>query len=257
MNQALDGKELVIFDLDGTLAPSKQYMKPSMAALLSKLLERAKVAVISGGGFPQFQAQFVRSLPADGRGFADLYLLPTSGTRLYAWQGDWKEIYREDLSKEEKERIMEAFKAALPAGGYAEPATMYGDAIEDRGSQITFSALGQQAPLALKEAWDPDRSKRQKIAAILCEKLPGFDVRIGGTTSIDITKKGVNKSYGIHKLEQRLGIPIAKMLFVGDALFLGGNDYPAKATGVDCVQVSGPDETERLVAGWLSEGGQS
>ena len=74
---------------------------------------------------------------------------------------------------------------------------VWGEVIEDRGSQITFSALGQQAPLEQKDKWDPDFTKRKKIKAILDTLIPEFSVRMGGATSIDITKPGIDKAYGI------------------------------------------------------------
>jgi phosphomannomutase len=244
-------KNLIIFDLDGTLTPSKSPMSPEMGALLGRLLAQKKVAVISGGSYPQFLSEFLTALPTKADGLANLYLVPTSGTRLFTWKGTWTEEYAENFTKEEKVAIMAAFKSALTAAGYEEPAKTYGPVIEDRESQITFSALGQAAPIAVKQGWDPDHSKRDRIVAGMVPKLPTFDVRIGGTTSIDVTKRGVNKAYGIHKLEQYLKIPIDKMLFIGDALFYGGNDYPAKTTGVDCIQVSGPEETQKLIEGWV------
>lgn len=247
----ISSKRLAIFDLDGTLAPSKQPMEPVMAELMDRLLRKMKVAVISGGGYPQFETQFLRSFPAGVDGFSNLYLLPTSGTRLYAWKGMWAEEYTEHLSPTEKEKIMTSLNTALIESGFKFPEKSYGQIIEDRGSQVTFSALGQNAPLEKKAPWDPDRKLREKIADNLRKRIPEFDVRIGGTTSIDITKRGINKAYGIHKLEQYLKMPIDEMVFVGDALFYGGNDYPAKTTGVDCIQVSGPEDTARLVAGWL------
>ena len=240
-------KELIIFDKDGTLTPSKLAIDKDMAELLSKLLEKKKVAIISGGGFQLFETQIMNKLPDGALNFSNLYILPTSGTRLYVWQGAWQEKYAENLSEADKGLIMEKLKYALGVAKYEFPKHSYGEIIEDRGSQITFSALGQNAPLQPKEQWDPKREKRQLIASILQEKLPRFDVRIGGSTSIDITIKGVNKAYGIRKLETYLKIPIDKMIFVGDTIFPGGNDYPAKSTGIDCIQVSGPDETKQVI----------
>ncbi|MGB6885392.1 MAG: HAD hydrolase family protein, partial [Candidatus Acidiferrum sp.] len=121
---------------------------------------------------------------------------------------------------------------------------LWGEAIEDRGSQITFSALGQQAPLKEKEKWDPDYAKRKQIKAILDPLIPGFSVRMGGTTSIDITKPGIDKAYGIRKLRDVLGISLKEMIFIGDALFPGGNDYPAEEAGVVSIPVRGPSETK-------------
>ncbi len=242
---------LVVFDLDGTLSPSKSALTADMADVLLKLLGKIKVAVISGGGYPQFQVQFLQNLPSSSQSFSNLFILPTSGTRFYIWRSTWNEIYAEHLTPIEKEKVVTSLKEALDVTCFNPANKIYGDLIEDRGSQITFSALGQSAPLGLKETWDPDRSKRQKIVDIIKAKIPEFDVRIGGSTSIDITKRGINKAFGIRKLEEYLKLGPEQILFVGDALFQGGNDFPAKATGVDCVQVSGPEETKTLIEGWL------
>ena len=120
---------------------------------------------------------------------------------------------------------------------------VWGEVIEDRGSQITFSALGQQAPLEEKNKWDPDFAKRKKIKAILDTLIPEFSVRMGGATSIDVTKPGIDKAYGIGKLRDILGISLREMIFIGDALFVGGNDYPAEQAGVVSIPVRGPNET--------------
>ena len=247
----IESKKLIIFDLDGTLAPSKSPLEPIMAELMIKLLAKVKVAVISGGGYPQFQQQFLSRLPATSERYSHLLLLPTSGTQLFTWKGEWHQEYAETISSNERKRVIDVLKRALKIGGYVEPQKVYGEIIEDRGSQITFSGLGQSAPLAAKLIWDPDHSKRKKIVEYLEKNLPTYDCRIGGTTSIDITSRGVNKSFGIRKLENHLHVHIDEMLFVGDALFQGGNDFPAKATGVDCIQVKDPTETAHLIASWV------
>jgi phosphomannomutase len=137
-------------------------------------------------------------------------------------------------------------KSVVASSGVAASRT-WGEVIEDRGSQITFSALGQAAPLDEKKKWDPDFAKRERMKALLEELIPGFSVRLGGTTSIDITKPGIDKAYGIRKLRDLLGISIEEMIFIGDALFPGGNDYPAKEAGVVSVQVRDSLETKRLI----------
>lgn len=246
-----DKKKLFIFDKDGTLTPSKSAMQDSMAKLFMQLLTHTKVAVISGLGYTEFETQILNKLPTGASQLSNLILLPTSGTRLYLWRGSWCEQYAEHLSLQEKESIMDAISGALTSASHQVPEKIYGNTIEDRGSQITFSALGQKAPLELKVAWDPNHEKRKKIISFLQQKIPGFDLRIGGTTSIDITRKGVNKSYGIRKLEEYLHMPPEEMVYVGDSLFYGGNDYPVKATGIDCIPVKDHIDTERLIESWL------
>ena len=98
-----------------------------------------------------------------------------------------------------------------------------------------------------KERWDLDFVKRKKIKSILDTFIPEFSVRIGGSTSIDITKPGIDKAYGIGKLRDLLHISLKEMIYIGDALFVGGNDYPAEKAGVDSIPVRGPEETKRVV----------
>ncbi|MCR4298646.1 MAG: HAD-IIB family hydrolase, partial [Gallionella sp.] len=197
-------KKLIIFDLDGTLAESKSPLDAEMATLLSALLGIVKVAVISGGNWPQFEKQLLSSLPHDAR-LKNLSLLPTCGTKFYQYAGEWRKIYSEDFTKDEKKKITSSLKQATELLDFKSYET-WGEQIEDRGSQITFSALGQQAPIEQKQKWDPDFTKRKKMKALLDQLIPGFSVRLGGTTSVDVTKPGIDKAYGIRKLRDTLGI---------------------------------------------------
>ena len=237
-------KKLIVYDLDGTLAESKSSLDKEMSALLHNLLGIVKVAVISGGDWPQFEKQLLHDLPHDER-LVNLSLLPTCGTKFFQYSGDWKKIYSEDFTADEKEKIISSLKNALGEAGF-KVEKVWGEVIEDRGSQITFSALGQQAPLEEKNKWDPDYTKRKKIKAILDTLIPGFSVRMGGATSIDVTKPGIDKAYGIRKLRDILGISLKEMIFIGDALFIGGNDYPAEESGVISIPVLSPNETKRV-----------
>ena len=237
-------KKLVIYDLDGTLAESKSSLDAEMGGILEKLLEVAKVAVISGGDWPQFQKQLLGGLPG-GANLGKLSLLPTCGTRFFRHEkGDWTKVYSEDFAPTETKAIMSAFEKVLKLETLEHG--QWGSLVEDRGSQITYSALGQQAPLEEKKKWDPDFTKRTKIKAELDLLLPDFSVRMGGSTSIDVTKKGIDKAYGIRKLSDILGVHIDEMLFVGDALFPGGNDYPVQEAGVRSIKVRDPEETKRV-----------
>lgn len=196
-------KKLILYDLDGTLAESKSSLDTEMSTLLHKLLGIAKVAVISGGDWPQFEKQLLSNLPKD-KNLRNLSLLPTCGTKFFKYNGNWKKIYSEDFKADEKGKIINSIKKAIEKTGY-KPEKVWGEVIEDRGSQITFSALGQQAPLEKKKKWDPDFKKRNKIKSILDTSISEFSVRMCGATSVDITKPGIDKAYGIHKLRGILG----------------------------------------------------
>jgi phosphomannomutase len=238
-------KKLIVFDLDGTLAESKLSLDDEMSSLMHDLLSIIDVAVISGGDWPQFEKQVLSNLPHNTN-FANLSLLPTCGTKFYRYDKDWKKIYSEDFTLEEKTKILSSLKKALAVSDFRIK-KLWGEQIEDRGSQLTFSALGQHAPNEEKEKWDPDFSKRKKMTALLEKQIPGFSVRMGGETSIDITKPGIDKAYGIRKLRDILGISIPEMIFVGDALFPGGNDFPAIEAGVVSIKVKDPAESKVVI----------
>jgi len=239
-------KDLIAFDLDGTLAESKQPLQEPMGEALADLLGVAHVAVISGGDWPQFQKQVASRLPTRAD-LSKLWLMPTTGTKLYTYRdGEWGAVYAELFDDATKAKILKAFDESLEATGFV-PEKTWGERIEDRGSQITFSALGQEAPVAEKEHWDPKFEKRKVIQADLKQRLPGLSINMGGATSIDITQEGVDKAYGLKKLRDESGIALDKMMFIGDAIFPGGNDYPAKELGLDTVRVRDPEETISVV----------
>jgi phosphomannomutase len=238
-------KKLVVFDLDGTLAESKTDIDAEMAQLLDRLLGFVGVAVISGGDWQQLKNQVVAHLSQDDL-LRNLSILPTCGTRFYRHGKHWELLYAEDFTAEDRIRILDSLRWAVGRAG-EKPEKTWGELIEDRGSQITFSALGQSAPLEEKKKWDPDRAKRRKIIALLETLIPEFSVHLGGATSIDITPHGVDKGHGIRKLRDVLRIEIHDMIFVGDALFPGGNDFPAREAGALSIQVRDPHETKRVI----------
>lgn len=243
---------LVAFDLDDTLAPSKSPAPERMSELLVELLRRTQVAVISGGNFEQFQMQLLKPLDEHARArlgdeanelFARLHLLPTCGTRYYLREGDdWAAQYEENLSFEERAKAAQTLERKARELGLWEALT-WGDIIEDRGSQVTFSALGQRAPVEAKAAWDPTGVKKNTLRDVVASELPDLEVRSGGSTSVDITRKGIDKAYGMQKLAEQTGIDLNDMLFIGDRLDPDGNDYPVLALGVPCHAVSGWEET--------------
>lgn len=252
--------KLIIFDLDGTLAESKQPLTSEMAALVSQLLSVTRVAVISGGALPQFLKQVVARLPGDAD-LANLYLLPTSGAALYEYHplasfgigdGEWHKVYEERLSEKEAATIETTMREVAKETGLIDfSERSWGERIEYRGGQVTLSALGQQAPLDLKKAWDPDHAKRRALQAALAERLPEFSAGIGGATSIDVSRRGVDKAYGVRRLCERLGIPESEALYVGDELERGGNDEAVYTTAVPTTSVADPADTIRLIRGIL------
>lgn len=239
-------KQLIAFDLDGTLAESKQRIGEEMAGLLAALLDKVAVAVISGGDWPQFETQVVAALPADAQ-VERLFIMPTTGTKLYRHtDGAWHAIYAETFAPEQRDHIVEALVEATKEAGFGDE-RIWGERVEDRGSQITFSGLGQEAPLDAKKAWDPDFVKRKAMQVILRRELPDLSVNIGGSTSLDVTHKDIDKAYAMRRLAEHSGIATADMLFLGDAIYPGGNDDAVRAAGMDTLKVRDPAETATAV----------
>lgn len=244
---------VVAFDLDDTLTVSKSRIDQHMAGLLGDLLARLDVCIITGGRFEQIQAQVLQDLHAPAGRLAHLHIMPTCGTRYYIWRnGAWHRRYAEDLTEDEKRRIVNVLEEGAKDLGFWEQ-NPWGEIIEDRGSQITYSALGQRAPADAKREWDPGDSKKRKLRDYAAERLPDLEVRVGGTTSVDVTRNGIDKAYGIKRLMEQLNISPGESLFIGDRLEEGGNDYPVRALGVRLAEVTQWQDTARYVQDLLRQ----
>lgn len=237
----------VMFDLDDTLADAKQAIPPDIAQRLTRLLEVMPVGITSGGKWEQFAMQVLQRLPSRAN-LKHLHIMPTNAAAAYAFDGNsWHKEYDHSFTPEERARIITEIERALAETGVVAGEPSWGERIEDRGAQITFSALGQTAPLSAKRAWDPSREKRQRLRELLAPRLPEFLVRIGGTTSIDITRQGIDKAVGVNWMAKRFGIAPEEMLYVGDALFEGGNDTAVIPTGIRTRQVKNYHDTARVI----------
>lgn len=257
----LQQKKLIVFDIDGTLTQSKAPADKEMIGLLLNLLDTKLVAIIGGGKYSLFQEQLTKQMPEKDKRLESLYLFPTNSTAFYRFEGEWNKVYSYELSGEEKEKIQDAFDETFNKANYQPPKKTYGTVIEDRSTQISFSPLGQEVVamlgekngVALKEDWNKKYNDlRQKMRDILQGLLPEFEVRAGGLTTIDVTRKGIDKAYGVRQIAKHLGIGVEDMLFVGDAIYPGGNDYAALQTGIDYVKVKDPNETKELIRTLIS-----
>lgn len=246
----MSSKKLIAFDLDDTLAITKSPMNDRMGDLLVKLLEKYEVCIISGGKYGQFKTQVLEKLATDHLHLRKLHLMPTCGTRYYRYdeiEDTWKLQYAEDLSDKQKQHVTDVLEKVSKELGVWRDKT-WGPIIEDRGSQITYSALGQLAPPDEKYKWAEENAKlkkefREKVAA----QTPELEVRLGGSTSIDITRPGIDKAYGMNKLITEMGISKDDILFIGDRLEEGGNDYPVKAMGIDTIAVDEWQQTALII----------
>ena len=230
-------KKVFIFDLDGTLSESKRPVDSEMAKLIAGLTRGRSVAIIGGGKLPVFKKQLLIPLSKTRANLDDLYLFPTNGAAFYRHKKGWRPVYRKTLSMADIRRVLMSFKSL----------GISGRVLENRKTQITYSALGQRAPLPLKKKWNRTSDDRPRIVGKLKRLLPGFEIRIGGLTSIDVTKKGIDKGYAIIRFLKSFRFRKNEAIFFGDAIFPGGNDYSAKKAGIRCVKVSGPNELKKIL----------
>lgn len=249
-------KKVIAFDLDDTLAITKSPISDKMSEILIELLDFYDICVISGGKFEQFKKQVIDRLAgATPEQLSRLHIMPTCGTRYYRFDiasSSWVQKYAEDLSDDEKNKIISVLEQSAKEVGLW-VSNPYGEIIEDRGSQITYSALGQQAPANEKYEWaNKNEDNKKQLQKIVSSRLPELEVRLGGTTSVDVTRKGIDKAYGMKKLAEELSISKEDILYVGDKLQEGGNDFPVKNMGIDTIEVKNSEDTIFVLEGVLA-----
>lgn len=245
--------QLICFDIDDTLTQSKQQISREMADLLSALSHFYKVSIVSWWDFPQFEKQILSHLPKHTN-FTNMILAPTCGTKLYVYENTaWKKIFSLALSQEEKQHIIHSLHTISKKLGYDKLQT-WGNTIEDRETQITYSALWQNAPLEIKKTWDPTWEKRKTLKNLLQPLLPEYDIHLWWTTSLDILKKGIDKSFWVQKLLEYTRFPLNSVLFVGDSVFDSGNDYaPLHKLGIITKKVFSLEDTKILISDLIRE----
>lgn len=261
-------KKILAFDIDQTLNIAKTPIPPEMAEVLSRCLDHFYICPISGQKFEQFLIQIVDPIVkiSDDQAtlvkrLKNLHLFVAQGTQYYRYQpssnaydpADWQQIYNYPLNDEDVVKITTTLQQAAEELGLWEADKLAaGDQIiENRLSQVTFSALGQAAGTEAKYAWDPDLKKRQAIVAKCQEKLPDFLYEIGGTTSINVAAPGMNKEFGMTHLLEELGVDKQDVLYFGDMTEPGGNDYPVVAMGIDTITVRSHEDTLYALRGIL------
>lgn len=250
-------KKVLAFDIDQTLNVAKTPITDDIAELLIKCLDHFEICPISGQKFDQFLVQIVNRLEDNGvtsEQLTHLHLFVAQGTQYYRFDGkDWQQIYNYPLTDEQVRKISETIeRAARELGYWEEDKLQAGDEIiENRLSQVTFSALGQKAGTEEKYAWDPDHKKREQIVALCKKYSPEFDYEIGGTTSINAITPGMNKVFGMTHLLEELKVTKEDILYFGDMTQPGGNDYPVVQMGIDTITVRNHEDTAFALRGIL------
>jgi phosphomannomutase len=232
------------FDVDGTLTESKSRISTDMISALHRaMFDGLDIVIVTGGRLQQITSQVIDLLTIPpGK---TIYTYPTCGARCVVIDHTKTpiELYCNKISFGEKEHILSCLYNAMMFVGFQQPILLdqsHGPRIEDRETQITYSALGQNASLADKQRWDPAGIKRKRLATALNLILNGFEARLGGTTSLDITRIGMDKAYAMRRYMEETGRSKDEILFFGDAIRDGGNDLPVAEMGITSIAVKNP-----------------
>ena len=258
-------KKVLSFDIDQTLNIAKTPIPPEIAELLIKCLDHFEIAPISGQKFDQFLIQIVNPLLEAGvttDQLVHLHLFVAQGTQYYKFptshsqnyrEDDWHQVYNHPMTDEQISKLSAAMEqAARELNLWEEDKLQPGDEIiENRLTQVTFSALGQKAGTEEKYAWDPDMKKRNQIAARARELAPEFEYEVAGTTSINGITPGMNKVFGMTHLLEELHVEKPDVLYFGDMTQPGGNDYPVVEMGFETITVRSHEDTAYALRGIL------
>ena len=207
------------FDLDDTLTPSKSLIEDAHLPILKRLTEHADVIVVSGHGESDIRSHLTEAL------HGCFYVLGQNGNR--AVTKDGTVLWNNSLDQGQREAIFAFIVKARAHLNYT--VTNENDIVEDRDSQIAFSLIGHHEDKAKKDAFDPKHEIRFKLLTDLAAdvealKHANVEVRIGGTTNLDFFEYGKNKGYNVNAFVTQMGWDKTECLYIGDALFPGGND---------------------------------
>lgn len=202
-------KKHLFFDMDMTVAPARQPILEEMHGLLSSLPH--SIIIVSGQEVPKIEWQS-NNLESIRLGQNGNHAVDVDGT----------ELWNIPLSEEHQQEILNHIE--LLKGLIDHEMREEWTPIENRGSQITFSPIGNTAPVDVKMSYDPDRKKRDS----LLEQIPFVSeeliVKIGGSTSFDYIHKERHKGSNVARLIEHKGWNKDECVYFGDGLFPGGND---------------------------------
>jgi len=235
-------KHILMFDVDDTVCESTKPISEAVARVLNSLREKNFLLVFtSGSKIDQVYHQLHPILKGK------YWIMGASGSSCESVDsGGRKLIFSEEMPQEDRTKILNLLSEVVEKFNI-QTMTTKEDQIQDRISQITLSCIGRGAPSDIKSSFDADRSKRKVWVDYIKERLGGeYNINIGGTTSIDITLKGVDKSTGAKKWLECMNFDKRDIMFFGDQLEDGGNDSVMKDL-VDCIQVGNPMDTLNIL----------
>ncbi len=225
------------FDLDNTVTRSRSAVSSEMRDTLRGLQNAGSdVIIVSGARVEQAQTQLEK---------LSCYYLGQNGKHVYDGKTE-KDVWRHTLTPAQKEKIMEHIRSIPRTWTVIDER----DLIEDRACQISYSLIGHHENLEKKEAFDPTSDKRKEILKRYPLNSDSVEVKIGGTTCLDYIQKGKHKGYNVAAFIKHMGWDKRECVYVGDALFPGGNDETVVGV-INTKPVANPSETLDFIRGIL------
>lgn len=227
----------LFFDMDKTVAPARQPILPEMFDLLASVPQ--DVVIVSGQLLEKIDWQ-TNQVPA--------YYLGNNGNTANTVTNEplWENPPLHEQHKAEIHQHIEQLTALLE-----HELNHDWNPIEDRGSQITFSPIGNTAPVEVKQAYDPDRKKRFSLLEQVPFASDDIMVRIGGSTSLDYIHKERHKGTNVARLIDEMGWRKEDAVYFGDGLYPGGNDELVIGV-IDTIAVDDHHDTYQKLQALLS-----
>lgn len=222
-----------LFDVDGTLTPSRGKIDKKFKKELTQFIECNPASIISG-------SDYIKTVEQIGDDVVQLfeYSFNCSGNAVY----QYGELIRStDWMLAERARIY--LNECLEKSSYPD---RWGNHLEERVGAVNFSVIGRNCSQEQRKhyyEWDKIHQERAQIAKYITDNFTGLDAVVGGEISIDIYPTGGDKSQVLKFFRNK------QIIFFGDKCLPGGNDYPLSSKlPNECVYfVKDWQETRRII----------
>ena len=201
--------ENYIFDIDGTLTPSRLSIDPEFELFFKEWIKGKNVYLVTGSNKEKTIEQIGKNIWLTAK-----RVYQSCGNQV--WEKG-KLIRENDFFLEEN--IKQDLKKILNSSNWLEK---YGNHFEQRVGLVNFSIIGRNCSQEKRKEyylWDQKNKERIKICEFIMSKFQHIEASVGGEISIDIYEKGKNKAQVLDEIKGSIS-------FFGDKMDIGGNDYP-------------------------------
>ena len=223
-----------IFDVDGTLTPSRQTIDPTFKEFFKQFIKDNKVWLVTGSDYSKTLEQLGTDICE-----SVVKVYNCSGNDVY-FKGSRVHFKKFEAPKE----LYDLMNGWLQTSSFP---LRTGNHIEERMGTINFSIVGRNCTLGERKLYvkhDLENRERESIAYQINLEFPDITATVGGETGIDIYAKGADKSQILEDFNKN-----DKIYFFGDKIEQGGNDWPlaSKLKEKGCFNVKDwRDTMERL-----------